>query len=77
MKIGIIGPSQSGCSNELYDLGIRLCRQIAAKNKVFICGGLGGFMEAVCKGVKFLKKLFRTNRWYTSWRRRCLYKPLY
>jgi uncharacterized protein (TIGR00725 family) len=51
-KIGIIGPNNKMCSKELYDFGVQLGRQIASKDRTFVCGGLGGFMEAVCKGVK-------------------------
>ena len=51
-KIGIIGPNKSMCSQQLYDFGVKLGQQIATNNRTFVCGGLGGFMEAVCKGVK-------------------------
>ena len=51
-KIGIIGPNKSGCNKELYEFGVALGQRIAIKDRVIICGGLGGFMEAVCKGVK-------------------------
>ena len=51
-KIGIIGPNNKMCSKELYDFGLQLGQQIATKDRTFVCGGLGGFMEAVCKGVK-------------------------
>jgi len=51
-KIGIIGPNNKMCSKELYDFGVQLGRQIATKDRTFVCGGLGGFMEAVCKGIK-------------------------
>jgi len=51
-KIGIIGPNNKICSKELYDFGVQLGRQIATKDRTFVCGGLGGFMEAVCKGIK-------------------------
>jgi uncharacterized protein (TIGR00725 family) len=57
-KIGIIGPGESLCSHELYDFGINLGKAIAGKDRVIICGGLGGFMEAVCKGVKRSKETF-------------------
>lgn len=40
------------CSDELYAFGVQLGRQIATTGRSFVCGGLGGFMEAVCKGVK-------------------------
>jgi hypothetical protein len=51
-NIGIIGPNKSMCSQQLYDFGVALGRQTATKDRTFVCGGLGGFMEAVCKGVK-------------------------
>lgn len=46
------------CSKELYDFGVQLGRQIATKDRIFICGGLGGFMEAVCKGIKLSPDTF-------------------
>lgn len=57
-KIGIIGPNKSVCSQNLYDFGVELGRQIASKDRVIICGGLGGFMEAVCKGAKHSPNTF-------------------
>lgn len=57
-KIGIIGPNNKMCSQELYDFGVQLGRQIATKDRTFVCGGLGGFMEAVCKGVKLSTETF-------------------
>ncbi len=40
------------CSPELYRFGVRLGEAVAVNGRIFICGGLGGFMEAVCKGIK-------------------------
>jgi uncharacterized protein (TIGR00725 family) len=57
-KIGIIGPNKSMCNQQLYDFGVELGRQAATKDRTFVCGGLGGFMEAVCKGVKQSKDTF-------------------
>jgi uncharacterized protein (TIGR00725 family) len=51
-KIGIIGPNIPLCSQELYDFGVELGKEIAAPDRVIVCGGRGGFMEAVCRGVK-------------------------
>ena len=51
-KIGLVGPNKSMCSKELYDFGVELGKRLSSPDRVFICGGLGGFMEAVCKGVK-------------------------
>ncbi|TVR76842.1 MAG: TIGR00725 family protein [Chitinophagaceae bacterium] len=57
-KIGIIGPNNKICSKSLYDFGVQLGQQIASKDRTFVCGGLGGFMEAVCKGVKLSEDTF-------------------
>lgn len=51
-KLGIIGPNKSMCSADLYDFGVKLGANIATKESAIICGGMGGFMEAVCKGAK-------------------------
>ncbi len=51
-NIGIIGPDTASCTKEIYDFGILLGQQLAHNEKFIICGGMGGFMEAVCKGVK-------------------------
>ena len=40
------------CNQHLYDFGVELGKRVATKDRTFICGGLGGFMEAVCKGIK-------------------------
>ena len=52
LAIGIIGPNKSGCAEELYDFGEILGQRLSSINRTIICGGLGGFMEAVCKGAK-------------------------
>jgi uncharacterized protein (TIGR00725 family) len=52
LKIGIIGPNNKMCSKELFDFGVQLGKQIATKDRIIVCGGHGGFMEAVCKGTK-------------------------
>jgi uncharacterized protein (TIGR00725 family) len=51
-KIGIIGPNDKMCNSELYVFGVELGKRIATKDRVIVCGGHGGFMEAVCRGVK-------------------------
>lgn len=58
-RIGVIGPNESQCSEELYDFGVELGKHISSPNRVIVCGGLGGFMEAVCKGAKQSDKTFR------------------
>ena len=51
-RIAFIGPNTENCSPELYDFGVKLGRTVATPDRVIICGGRGGFMEAVCKGAK-------------------------
>jgi len=48
--IGVIGGSV--IDKHTYDLAFRTGELIAASNAVVICGGLGGVMEAACKGAK-------------------------
>ncbi len=57
-KIGVIGPNRALCTSELYEFSVKLGKKIAHKERVIICGGLGGFMEAVCKGVKRSSETF-------------------
>lgn len=57
-KIGIIGPNNSGCSKGLYEFGVDLGKHLSSRDRVIVCGGLGGFMEAVCKGAKQSDKTF-------------------
>ncbi|MCX7954176.1 MAG: TIGR00725 family protein [Bacteroidales bacterium] len=58
-KIGIIGPNSENCPVELYNYGIELGYKISSPERYFICGGLGGFMEAVCKGIKSSPNTFK------------------
>lgn len=51
-RIGIIGPNRSHCSEMLYEFGIVLGKKLCIPNRILICGGMGGFMEAVCCGMK-------------------------
>lgn len=46
------------CEDVLYDFGVSLGRNIANPTRQFVCGGMGGFMEAVCKGVKSSQSSF-------------------
>ena len=60
-KIGIIGPNTPVCSEEVYNFGVELGREIATPDRVIICGGRGGFMEAVCRGAKQSPETFPTQ----------------
>ncbi len=49
-QIGVIGAGS--CPREVYELARKVGREIARRGHVLICGGLGGVMEAACKGAK-------------------------
>jgi len=47
--IAVIGGSE--CSPDETELAVEVGREIARKGAILICGGLGGIMEAACKGA--------------------------
>jgi uncharacterized protein (TIGR00725 family) len=49
-RIGVIGSAQ--CSREIYQLAEQVGEGIGRRGAILICGGLGGVMEAACKGAK-------------------------
>ncbi|GAI32262.1 unnamed protein product, partial [marine sediment metagenome] len=50
MIIAVIG--DSSCSMEEAELAETVGEQLAERGATVICGGLGGVMEAVCRGAK-------------------------
>lgn len=50
MLIAVVG--ESNCSPELARDAEEVGRQIARREAILICGGLGGVMEAACRGAK-------------------------
>ena len=50
MQIAVVGGGE--CSPEVFEMACRLGRLLAEKGHILICGGLGGVMEAVCRGAK-------------------------
>lgn len=48
--IGVIG--SSSCSSSISEIAYLVGKEIARKGAILICGGLGGVMEAACKGAK-------------------------
>lgn len=50
MFIAVIGGGQ--CSLEESELAEAVGRELARRGAVLICGGLGGVMEAACKGAR-------------------------
>ena len=50
MIISVIGQSQA--SAEIWTLAEQVGKELAARGVTLACGGLGGVMEAACKGAK-------------------------
>jgi len=48
--VGVIGASF--CSKEVYRVAFDVGKELAEKNAILVCGGLGGVMEAAAKGAK-------------------------
>ncbi len=50
VQIGVIGDSKIRSKSQ-YELSYEIGKEIAKSDSILICGGRGGVMEAVCKGV--------------------------
>jgi uncharacterized protein (TIGR00725 family) len=50
MQIAVIGASD--CSQEEYETARKVGRLIAEEHATLICGGMGGVMEAACRGAR-------------------------
>ncbi len=51
VMIGVIGPSEALCTQDVYDFARSLGRMIVDMGYFVVCGGLGGIMEAACQGA--------------------------
>lgn len=52
LQISVVGYNQDTCTKVAYDAAYQLGRSIAANKAVVVSGGLGGVMEAACKGAR-------------------------
>ena len=50
MRIAVIGGSKAG--EQTYERGVEVGRLLGERDHTVVCGGLGGVMEAVCKGAR-------------------------
>lgn len=50
MIVAVIGGNY--CSREIAKVAYEVGKRIAQKKHILICGGLGGVMEAACRGAK-------------------------
>ena len=49
-QIGVIGGGE--CAPEIYEIAHEVGQEIAKNGFALVCGGLGGVMEAACRGAK-------------------------
>ena len=49
--VSVIGPNQARCNVNVYNFGLQLGEALATAGYTIVCGGVYGFMEAVCKGA--------------------------
>jgi uncharacterized protein (TIGR00725 family) len=55
LQIGVIGYNDDRCSTAAKEIAYEVGREIALSGSVLVCGGLGGVMEAACRGAKDMK----------------------
>lgn len=48
--IGVVGGAK--CSKEVKELAFKVGYEIGKRGAILVCGGLGGVMEAACRGAK-------------------------
>ena len=51
-QIGVIGYNDDRCTELAKEIAYNVGKEIALSGSVLICGGLGGLMEAACRGAK-------------------------
>jgi uncharacterized protein (TIGR00725 family) len=51
-QIAVIGYNEDWCTDIAKKMAYEVGKEIALSGSVLICGGLGGVMEAACKGAK-------------------------
>ncbi len=51
-QIAVIGYNEDWCTDVAKNISYEVGKEIALSGSVLICGGLGGVMEAACKGAK-------------------------
>ncbi|MGB7637456.1 MAG: TIGR00725 family protein [Nitrososphaeraceae archaeon] len=51
-QIAVIGYNKDGCTEHARNIAFEVGKEIAISGSILICGGLGGVMEAACRGAK-------------------------
>jgi uncharacterized protein (TIGR00725 family) len=51
-QIAVIGYNKDRCTEHSRNVAFEVGKEIARSGSILICGGLGGVMEAACRGAK-------------------------
>jgi uncharacterized protein (TIGR00725 family) len=51
-QIAVIGYNKDRCTDYSRNIAFEVGKEIALSGSILICGGLGGVMEAACRGAK-------------------------
>ena len=51
-QIGVIGYNDDRCTEVAKEIAYEVGKEVALSGSVLVCGGLGGVMEAACRGAK-------------------------
>lgn len=51
-QIGVIGYNDDRCTEVAKEVAYDVGKEVALSGSVLLCGGLGGVMEAACRGAK-------------------------
>jgi uncharacterized protein (TIGR00725 family) len=51
-QIAVIGYNKDRCTDHSRNIAFEVGKEIARSGSILICGGLGGVMEAACRGAK-------------------------
>lgn len=51
-QIGVIGYNDDRCTEVAKEIAYDVGKEVALSGSVLLCGGLGGVMEAACRGAK-------------------------
>jgi uncharacterized protein (TIGR00725 family) len=51
-QIGVIGYNDDRCTEVAREIAYDVGKEVALSGSVLLCGGLGGVMEAACRGAK-------------------------
>lgn len=52
LQVSVVGFNEDSCTRAAYESAYAVGRALASRGAVVVCGGLGGVMEAACKGAR-------------------------